>query len=273
MNNSIRSLEDASDHVILMLRRLLKVNTIVIAINDDAANHIFKVYNRQEPLILQEMIPTTCVIDTLFGAYPHLSVPILSSCHTTYGAIHILDSSPIELDQDELALLESSASLLSYAIELENATITDSLTGLYNRRFLDILFNSSTEMPIGVMFIDLNDFKDINDEYGHDFGDLLLIEIAKRLREHIRKTDRVIRYGGDEFVICFKELSDDNGIRIVEDKITNAILEPFLINGKLVSISASIGISTNQGVYVNLKQLIADADLAMYLVKQNHKKP
>lgn len=266
MSTPVRSLEDACEHVIHVLKHLIEANTLFIITKGCQAN-IVKAYNRQEPPIAREGQLSQSDFQALLEAYPHKSVPISVSDNPEYGAIYVLDKNPIELDEDAQSLLESMAALLAYTIELGNATVTDSLTGLYNRRFLDELFDN-TDIPLGVMFIDLNDFKMINDKFGHDFGDLLLVEISNRLKHHIRKSDRIIRYGGDEFLICFQNLEVNSGIRVVEDKIQHSFSEPFIIKGQSISISASIGVSSNQGLYTSLKQLITDADQAMYHMKR-----
>ncbi|MFX3631958.1 MAG: GGDEF domain-containing protein [Candidatus Pristimantibacillus sp.] len=266
MSTPVRSLEDACEHVIHVLKHIIKANTLFITKEEYQTSYIMKAYNRQESII-NEGQALQSDLRALLEAHPHKLVPIPMNDNTEFGAIYVLDKNLIELDENVLSLLESMASLLAYTIELGNATVTDSLTGLYNRRFLDELFDN-TEIPLGVMFIDLNEFKMINDKYGHDFGDLLLVEISNRLKRHIRKSDRIIRYGGDEFIICFQNLAENSGIAVVEDKIQSSFSEPFLIKGQSISISASIGVSSNQGLYTSLKQLITDADQAMYHMKR-----
>ncbi|MUT64387.1 GGDEF domain-containing protein [Paenibacillus sp. NEAU-GSW1] len=92
------------------------------------------------------------------------------------------------------------------------------------------------------------------------------------MKHHLRKRDKVVRYGGDEFLICFPQLTEDVGIRAVRDKIERSFDEPFIVEGMSISLSASIGVSANHGLYVELKQLINDADQAMYAAKQKYKR-
>lgn len=132
------------------------------------------------------------------------------------------------------------------------------------------MYRSGEDKQFSVMFIDIDDFKEVNDCFGHDIGDLLLYQIATRLKQSVRKSDILIRYGGDEFVICFQHLVDQD-IDTVKSKIKDSISEPFSINGRSIVISASIGISYSRGTGNSLKELISNADHAMYDIKQCEK--
>ncbi|CAM3294260.1 GGDEF domain-containing protein [Paenibacillus lupini] len=270
MPSKIRSLDDAAGHVIQLLARFLPIDTLFIAIQEGSTHRIVQAHNRGDSLV-QAGMTFRSDVSTIIGQRSYLAIPITTSECVVNGGIYLVDRDTLSLSDDELTILNSMAALLSYTIDLEYATVTDSLTGLYNRRFLDELFERNNDAPLGVMFIDLNDFKRINDKYGHEFGDLLLIEIAKRLKQQIRQSDRIVRYGGDEFIICFQNLSEDNGVRAVQEKINASFLDPFVISGQPVQISASIGVSSNQGRYASLKQLIMDADQAMYHMKNTRK--
>ncbi|GLX65824.1 GGDEF domain-containing protein [Paenibacillus glycanilyticus] len=272
MPSKIRSTDDAAGHAIQLLTTLVHVDTIFIAIQEGSVYRIVQAHNRRDALAVSGMT-FRADVSAIIGERLYHAVPISSNDCLIYGFIYLVDRDPITPSEDELLALGTMASLLGYTIDLEHATVTDSLTGLFNRRYLDELFQRSTDAPLGVMFIDLNDFKQINDNFGHEFGDLLLIEIANRLKQQIRQTDRIVRYGGDEFIICFHNLSEEHGIRAVQDKINASFIDPFMVNGQPVSISASIGVSSNQGRYASLKQLITDADQAMYQMKQRRKKP
>ncbi|NIK78604.1 diguanylate cyclase (GGDEF)-like protein [Paenibacillus castaneae] len=302
MSSHARSLEDAAEHIIDTLKHFLKVNTLFIATNDGFANRIIRAFNRHEQLIQNQahtpmplsfcslvfsqsdsvlIIPNTLEdartaalpIAEQLGVCSFVGAAVRTSDNQTCAAICMLDREPIHLDERQIAFIESLSSFLGYIIELENASVTDSLTGLFNRRYLSHIYNHESDKQFSVMFIDIDDFKDVNDSFGHDFGDLLLLEISARLRQSVRKTDILVRYGGDEFLICFQHLVDNHDITVVADKIKASIKQPFTINGQLIHISASIGISATPGKGSNLKKLISDADQAMYGIKQNEKNP
>jgi len=302
MKGAVRSLEDAVDHIIDVLKSYLQVNSLFVVTHVGANNRIVKAFNRSEQFVqanttsqlplLQAFadvvikhaspilsIPNTTEDDrtahlpitSQIGAISLAGTAVYSSDKETFGAICALDREPIQLSEKQAALFQSMSHMLGYILELENESVTDSLTGLYNRRYLQHLYQNSSDKQYSVMFIDIDNFKDVNDSFGHDFGDLLLLEISKRLKQNVRKTDVLMRYGGDEFLICFQHLYANHDIQIVADKIKDSINEPIAINGQVIYVSASIGVSSSYGGSAHLKEMISDADQAMYGKKQNDK--
>ncbi len=151
----------------------------------------------------------------------------------------------------------------------------DSLTMLPNRAlFYDRLEQSIKEVErnhqaCGLLFIDLDKFKQINDDLGHHIGDEVLKEVAKRLRRCIRKQDTLARLGGDEFVIILQNIKDSNAIAKIAQKIINTIYEIIIIDNMSLSISSSIGISLLPQDSTDKDDLIKYADRAMYCAKKN----
>lgn len=156
----------------------------------------------------------------------------------------------------------------------------DALTGLPNRILLEdrieqALINARRErLEIAVMLIDLDGFKAVNDNFGHDVGDTLLQECALRMLNAIRDTDTVARYGGDEFMIIMstrelhlRGMSARHISRQVADKIRQSLLQPFTINNQLMSISCSIGIAIYPQDGEDKITLVKHADIAMYQAK------
>jgi diguanylate cyclase (GGDEF)-like protein len=151
----------------------------------------------------------------------------------------------------------------------------DHLTGLPNRGLLfDRLDHAITqarryENEIAVLFVDLDRFKFVNDTMGHEAGDVLLIEIAKRIRECLRESDTVARLGGDEFIAVVPHLDSDISAAKVAAKLVESLSEPMEISGNMVSVSPSIGISLYPTDGENGNDLIKFADVAMYQAKQS----
>lgn len=150
----------------------------------------------------------------------------------------------------------------------------DQLTALPNRRMLkerveqEIRKANRANEPFALLFVDLDRFKDINDTLGHQIGDKLLIEAAKRLTNCIRETDIVARLGGDEFVVVLTLLHGAGSInRLVQDMLSK-LAEPYLLGSELIYISASIGITVYPDDATNYDQLLKFADQAMYVAKQ-----
>ncbi|MCG8668301.1 MAG: ABC transporter substrate-binding protein [Pseudomonadales bacterium] len=161
--------------------------------------------------------------------------------------------------------------------ELDRAAHYDGLTAIANRRLILDLFRGAianaqrTEGLLGVLFIDLNDFKKINDDYGHSIGDEVLITIAERLKQAVRDSDFVGRLAGDEFLMILQNISDRNDAVAVSDKVAALIAEPCHVENHLINTSASIGISIYPDDSKDLDELITHSDKNMYLQKAQHK--
>lgn len=149
----------------------------------------------------------------------------------------------------------------------------DSLTGLPNRiLFYDRLNQSIARArrekeSIAVLYLDLDGFKLVNDTFGHDVGDALLCEAARRIRACVRVSDTVARMGGDEFTVILCNVKTANSKDRVAKKIIDAISQPFMLNGKECSVSVSIGIALYPDNGETAEQLVKIADAAMYLAK------
>jgi diguanylate cyclase (GGDEF)-like protein/PAS domain S-box-containing protein len=150
----------------------------------------------------------------------------------------------------------------------------DSLTGLPNRFLaldrLSQLINEARrdKKRVAVLFLDLDDFKKINDTLGHDTGDKLLREAASRLQSVVRDTDTVGRLGGDEFIILTGGLSEPSGVQHVADALCNKFTEAFSIDNRELVLTASIGISVYPDDGENQTELLRNADTAMYHSKE-----
>ena len=145
----------------------------------------------------------------------------------------------------------------------------DGLTGLPNRRrFLELLQQSiGTEMTVGVLFIDLDDFKIVNDTLGHAVGDHLLRGVAARVRSSIRSSDVVARLGGDEFAVLLSATTPEETAGAAE-RVRTALARPFRLPGHQVSVGASTGVVLwAAGGGANAEDLLRDADVAMYRAK------
>lgn len=157
--------------------------------------------------------------------------------------------------------------------KLQRQALYDPLTQLPNRRFfynkLEALINQQDATGIGftVFFIDLDGFKEINDTYGHDQGDILLKNVGKRLRSNVRKTDFVARLGGDEFTVILDQLENTEIINVMARKILDALTEAFQSNSQEMFVSGSIGITRCPDDGNNIEVLTRNADQAMYAAK------
>ncbi len=151
----------------------------------------------------------------------------------------------------------------------------DPLTSLPNRTFFynrleeEIKNSNITNKPLAVLFLDLDGFKVINDAFGHPVGDKLLFEAGKRITDAAPNEDLVARFGGDEFTVLLPTLNDLNQVGRVADQIITALNHPFQIEGNLLYISASIGITIYPDDALTADDLLRNADQAMYFAKDS----
>lgn len=173
--------------------------------------------------------------------------------------------------------LESHTSLLAKSLAVANQELTrqalqDNLTKLPNRTLLEDRLNQilhkaeRTHTRFALMFIDLDGFKAINDSLGHHIGDMLLIEVAQRIRGSIRAQDTAARLGGDEFVLLI-EVTEPEDAASVADKLCNIINQPFNIDFHTLGVSASVGITIYPDDGQTPHDLLVNADAAMYHTK------
>ena len=150
----------------------------------------------------------------------------------------------------------------------------DALTGLPNRLLLQDRITHAIDIAkrgqqqVAVMFIDLDRFKIVNDSLGHDIGDLLLIQVAERITDCVRKSDTIARIGGDEFVVVINDFTNVAEVAAVADKICKQVVEAFFIQDHEIHIGASIGIALFPHDGDDVVALTKNADLAMYRAKE-----
>jgi len=161
-------------------------------------------------------------------------------------------------------------------IQLAHQALHDELTGLPNRLLLIDHLNQACARAeragtyVGVLFLDLDDFKEVNDSLGHVAGDHVLAEVAARLRRCLRETDTAARIGGDEFVVVCEDLCDPAEASLVADRIDRALAVPLTAGANQIQVTASIGVAT-AAVGAHPDDLLRGADTAMYQAKTNGK--
>jgi diguanylate cyclase (GGDEF)-like protein len=173
------------------------------------------------------------------------------------------------------------ARAILYAIERKRAQerLTylaqyDQLTGLVNRTlFRDRLVHAMArskrkDQPLGVMLLDLDRFKSVNDTLGHDVGDSLLQAVAERLRSCVREVDTIARMGGDEFTAILEGVSGDADVAVVAKRVIESLSAPFALGTHRLSIGVSIGVTLYPSDDQNIDGLLKHADAAMYRAKQ-----
>lgn len=179
-------------------------------------------------------------------------------------------------DTVSVMVIEDISERIKFEAHLKRLAHTDALTQLYNRHYFEKALKRElnnprrSEAPLVLALVDLDGFKQINDGYGHGVGDRLLVLVANRLKDQVRRGDLVARLGGDEFAILIKRTPLDQ-VRQLADKIAFHLHQPFLIDEHTLQISASIGISELETEAMDAKAGLEQADLAMYSVKRSGK--
>jgi len=196
----------------------------------------------------------------------------------------VLANSNRNYDQQDLGFVERLATLYAIAIQhqrtedkIRELAYHDPLTGLPNRA----LFNDRYTMAlggakryhkkIGLMVLDIDHFKNINDTLGHAAGDEVLKDFSGKLLSILRKTDTVMRSGGDEFVIMITDVVEPESIANAAQKILEATRKPFMFHDHEVRITASIGISSYPEDGEDVEKLLKCADIAMYYIKEKRR--
>ena len=210
-----------------------------------------------------------------------LGVPLISQARVIGAVVMQSYSDAIRYTEEEKGLLQFVSTQVAAAIErkqtearLQHMARHDPLTDLPNRA----LFNQQVEISIkrasrnggqlALLYLDLDGFKSINDTLGHEAGDQLLCEVARRLARQVRGSDMVGRMGGDEFMVLLTDIAGAYAVGVATEKIRAALAEPFLLGGQAVVISASIGTALYPEQGHDGQQLTRQADSAMYSTKR-----
>jgi diguanylate cyclase (GGDEF)-like protein/PAS domain S-box-containing protein len=208
----------------------------------------------------------SCAVDFSLGAasdvrwfQSHLAAQIAPPDHQPVGVVaSTRDVTELRRAQNDLA----------------HQAVHDPLTGLANRvllmdRLSQVLLRMERQPArIALLFVDLDRFKEINDSYGHDAGDRVLVEVASRLTAVARRADTVARLGGDEFVVLCHKLSTDQDVRMIANRVVRTLAEPFLDGNRELFVTASVGVVVTADPYVDGDALLRDADAAMYQAKE-----
>ena len=214
--------------------------------------------------------------------YPCWSTPIISESGQVLGNFTMYDRQPRQPTTRECRVMEIATRLAGIAIErkqveeqLHYDAFHDSLTGLYNRSwFMKQLQQAIKRVQeqenegFAVVFLDLDEFKVINDSLGHLVGDQLLVAIARRLQDCLPKTNTVARLGGDEFAVLVENFGDLNQICLLALQLQQFLKAPLKIETHEIFTTVSLGIALSESSYERPEELLRDADIALYRAKR-----
>jgi diguanylate cyclase (GGDEF)-like protein len=188
---------------------------------------------------------------------------------------------------DEIDVLINATTDLSYELEqlnievtqktkeLENIAMYDLLTGLPNRNMLNFQLRkqlknkANNNVSVGILFLDLDDFKKVNDSHGHGEGDKLLVEAANRINLSVANIGMSCRFGGDEFVVLLNENTTNVAAEELAREILKSFQKPIRVNTAMFYVTCSIGIAMTEGTDIQASELVSHADIAMYEAKDH----
>lgn len=188
----------------------------------------------------------------------------------------IMNVVAVEWDENDIPLkVMMIAQDIGKRHELENLANTDGLTGLFNERYFSRVLHQKEQqkLPFVLYYLDLDHFKPVNDTYGHDTGDKLLKEVARRLQECSRNNDLAFRIGGDEFALIISANMPEPLCRQTKDRIIRSLVCPYIIDDKTLTVGASCGYAIYPLESEDTSKIRILADQRMYAEKkQNHQK-
>lgn len=263
--------EDSSEHG-LILRNI-----------DTLFDHLL---SNKEHLLIDSTLNSSDIYkplknDLTFDRY--LALPIKNSNNLTIGMFYLSNKEnnySYDIINDLLALIRVIASIMESSRNtsmIESIANIDPLSKAYNRNYLNKylaekvnnLSINNTAPDFAVIMIDCNDFKKINDFYGHDYGDHVLIQLVKRIKRLIKDTDIIARLGGDEFIIVANNIQKDTSLESIAIRISNICNQNYMFKGKSFHSSISIGI-TSYYTGMKINTLLKQADLALYKSKSSN---
>ncbi len=231
------------------------------------------------PRDVQSLFPEDHLLVEM-GIESYAGVPLWDASGNALGLLAVMHSKPFQQIEHINALLNVVAMRVAAELERQHAeqliwkqTNFDPLTDLPNRRMFhdrleqEIKKSHRAGLPMALMFIDLDRFKEVNDTLGHDKGDLLLKEAAQRLSACVRESDTVARLGGDEFTVILGELDDIDCVERIAQNILQQLATPFSLGQEVAYVSASIGITIYPEDATGIEALLKNADQAMYAAK------
>jgi diguanylate cyclase (GGDEF)-like protein len=240
----------------------------------------------REPLFIPKLsdINNTAfqdVIEKLGGDGCYFGIPLVTKDDQMIGTLCGLDNKPYSFSEQEINYIKSIAHLITQTIILEGLFIKDSLTGLYNRKFaksyLEKDQNQKSEI-FSLLYMDLDRFKLINDSYGHETGDQVVLKVAERITEKLDHNGIACRMGGDEYLVIIPKTDHQSiddylyAVEIFAEELTDAISQPIHINGDELQVHVSIGITLYPLHAKDMVTLLKNADMAMYKAKEKGSK-
>jgi diguanylate cyclase (GGDEF)-like protein len=240
---------------------------------DEQAHHPPKISRRTSLLCFNLTLATLVLASAILGLRLVNSTRVVGLVGVGVVLFAFAIRSALMQDAQERTLVELQAN----RAELRRQALYDHLTTLPNRRLLSDRLSQALAgakrdgINAALLFLDLDAFKQINDILGHAIGDLVLIEVARRLRLRVRESDTVARMGGDEFTVLMTRVTNRNDIQQLAKAVLQSLGEPFQVGGHTITVTVSVGIAVFPDDASDPASLLEHADVAMYAVKRRGK--
>lgn len=246
---------------------------MVLNLNQTLCNRVD--FQKSQPLIYEDTLKESSLADFRekleeVHVRSYLGIPISLMNGEKFGTLCAINDEVSHFDKKSIQLLQKIVRMFTYYLDLERFAYRDALTDLYNRRYLSNFFENHSADGGTILFLDLDGFKKVNDKYGHDTGDLVLKEVARKLQNFAAQQGDAfaVRLGGDEFVMHFSSLSTKEEMR----KEAERVLDGLSTWDEGYQLSTSIGIVRYPANCTDeLKTLLKNADLALYQAKTSGK--
>lgn len=244
---------------------------MVIDLNHSLCNRID--FTTNQPLVYEDVTKEPILADMRgvlkeANVQSYLGIPISLTNGEKFGTLCAINDEASLFEGKSIKLLQRIVRLFSYYLELERFVWRDPLTDLYNRRYLMNRFDTQPREAGALFFLDLDGFKQVNDVHGHDTGDVVLLEVARRLQRLIagQKAACAVRLGGDEFVLHFSYGISQEAVLRQADEVLACLSQ-----WDEYELSTSIGIVSYTAQETSLKNLLRQADIALYEAKSSGK--
>lgn len=253
------------------------------------SGYVARAMRSREPILIRDAqqdpsLRYSSQISEIRAIQSVIVAPLIHPNGEILGALSIESPRPMAFNEDDLRLLTSFAVTATTAIynaqlhaEVQKLAITDTLTGLYNRHGFEELGRREIERlrrfghPLSIIMVDVDEFKQINDTFGHKVGDWVIQTVAKRLVSSLREVDIVGRFGGDEFTILLPETDLFTAINVAERLLTLVSQAPIVFEQASLKLTVSVGVVKATSEFFSLESLLERADRAMYQAKQGGK--
>jgi len=232
--------------------------------------------NETNAFLIVTVVGFLAILQLVFSRYVHEQEKTRASAkRSERERAELAEKHVIELEHIVGELEKSGEALAVSRERFRHAAYHDSLTDLPNRnKFVELIEDymararSDPDYRFALLYLDLHNFKTVNDSLGHSMGDLLIAQVGQRLSKIVSANGHVGRFGGDEFAILLSGISNTDEITTFAKRVVSGIAEPYVLNGHQVFTKASTGIAIGDSRYKNAEDIIRDADMAMYLAKE-----